>query len=404
MRGCRAARVGAVSFRRCERLDVSRIMVTTTNLSALPEPFQAGGKVRRRLEPVLDQPRLRRRWTPNSPPFRFSGRECTAGERDRCDSYLFREVAAGYPLKHTETMLPVTPSRSTRRSRRQRSHRSWCRSGVRTRTWGVRPPGTRSALGEGISRDPIGERGGKSLYAFVLNVPTSNVDPDGLDTMLLIVGEEYRENSDVFQRGAQYYADGYKRSKGYSAKCDAVVIVDLTGTGGNAATVLQAAFKKVKAIRYAGYMGHSSDRFLFLTEASEPGANIGILDVPIQERIPDDPDRKYFATSISHIDTGNLTEHASLFFASCNVGQCLAPALAEATQKPVLATRAKVNFDSYGSAFVRFWRVGLTQGFKWHGGSPESKTNTGRDQVWGEDNAAEVQRELDALIESLRQK
>ena len=38
-----------------------------------------------------------------------------------------------------------------------------------------------SALGEGISRDPSGERGGINLYGYVANEPIGEIDPFGLE-------------------------------------------------------------------------------------------------------------------------------------------------------------------------------------------------------------------------------
>jgi hypothetical protein len=163
-------------------------MTTATNLSGtFPVPFQSGGKVSSRFDPVVDQSSYRWAKPLNGPPFHLSGRESMASERDSCDSYLYREIAVENPIYHTETMLPVTPIRSTRRTRSRHLHRSCCRSGVRTRIWGVRPLGTIRALGDGISRDPIGERGGKNLYGFVRNSPISlrdtlgkSVDPNAI--------------------------------------------------------------------------------------------------------------------------------------------------------------------------------------------------------------------------------
>ena len=73
-------------------------------------------------------------------------------------------------------MIPATHLRATRRSRRRQVHRSRCRSRVRTRTWGVRPLGTIRALGDGISRDPIGESESPSLSDFLGNSPLDYID------------------------------------------------------------------------------------------------------------------------------------------------------------------------------------------------------------------------------------
>jgi hypothetical protein len=56
-------------------------------------------------------------------------------------------------------MLPPTHARTTRRFRRRPSTRSWGCLGAKTCTRGNGPLGTIRALGDGISRDPLGEAG-----------------------------------------------------------------------------------------------------------------------------------------------------------------------------------------------------------------------------------------------------
>ena len=77
-------------------------------------------------------------------------------------------------------MLPVTPARTTRQSRPRQLHCSWCCASARRRINGRRPLCTIGALGEGISRDPIGERASLSLYGFVGNDPLIHYDRLGL--------------------------------------------------------------------------------------------------------------------------------------------------------------------------------------------------------------------------------
>ena len=82
-------------------------------------------------------------------------------------------------MKHTETMLPVTPARTTRQSRPRQLHCSWCCASARRRINGRRPLCTIGALGEGISRDPIGEMGGRNLHHFNYNDAVGHIDSDG---------------------------------------------------------------------------------------------------------------------------------------------------------------------------------------------------------------------------------
>jgi len=105
-------------------------------------------------------------------------------------------------------MHPVTPARSTRRSRLH-ARSSLLAAPSRPPSSVVCPPVRRSsarrrarrnltsgyncALGEGISRDPIDEQGGMNLYGFLQNAGLNRVDIDGeigLDTALdlLVLG------------------------------------------------------------------------------------------------------------------------------------------------------------------------------------------------------------------------
>ncbi|MEI7731116.1 MAG: hypothetical protein WCO56_16180 [Verrucomicrobiota bacterium] len=270
--------------------------------------------------------------------------------------------------------------------------------------------------GRWLSRDPITEnagfvardaqvtmnfiqRNGPSLYAFTRNNPVMMIDPLGLDTLLLIIGEEFNNQSDVFRRSAAYYISTYKNAN-FDSKCDAVVTVDLTGTGENAVRIVQTAFSKVKSIRIIGYLGHSGKRNLFLTEQPSKGANLGLIDVD-ENRSLDDPDRTYYATSISHLDFGNLTKNASVYLLSCQAGAILAPEMAKRIDKPVLATPSYVNFDSRGRAFIRLHRSLFTGGWKWNNGSPKKGL---RDEVWSQESADKIQQELNQLINSLKAK
>ena len=65
------------------------------------------------------------------------------------------------------------------RSRRRQVHRSRRCGSIRRRTRQNTTCGYDCALGEGISRDPIGEVGGLNLYGFVGNEALQHVDRDG---------------------------------------------------------------------------------------------------------------------------------------------------------------------------------------------------------------------------------
>jgi len=246
-----------------------------------------------------------------------------------------------------------------------------------------------------LSRDPIEEKGGINLNAFDQNNTVNKVDFCGLDTMLIIQGEEWKDHSDVFSRAAMFTAALYAGGKHFNPCVDAVVIVNLTGTKDNAAHIVEAAFQKVKAIRYVVYVGHSGENFLFLDGDQGSGSNLGILDV---EHTDDSNPYKYFlSTSISHLDKGNLTPHAFAILEGCRTGHGIAPALAVTFGKPVLATPAYVNFQSNGGPFVRWWRRLFVGGWKWYGGEPLKRSETGRDAEWSQAEANQVSQELNSM-------
>ena len=79
----------------------------------------------------------------------------------------------------------MTTTKGMMRTRRRRAHRSHCCASARRRTQRHPTCGYNCALGEGISRDPIAERGGENLYAFAQNRPTLGIDRLGLSFKLV---------------------------------------------------------------------------------------------------------------------------------------------------------------------------------------------------------------------------
>ena len=85
-----------------------------------------------------------------------------------------------YEIHHIADMNQAKPTPLPKGCAHRRTHRSRRCTSARMRIKGVRPLCTMSALGEGISRDPIAEKGGLNLYAFVRNDSPNAVDPAGL--------------------------------------------------------------------------------------------------------------------------------------------------------------------------------------------------------------------------------
>ena len=95
-------------------------------------------------------------------------------------------------------MFSVTPTRAGRRTRRQRADRSRCCASSRRRTRRHSTSGYDWTLGEGISRDPIGDEGGANLYGFVSNDPIQSMDGLGLATLTINQNATYGESNDPY--------------------------------------------------------------------------------------------------------------------------------------------------------------------------------------------------------------
>ena len=91
-------------------------------------------------------------------------------------------VAVGILVWQTLTMFGKSIRQVCRSRRRQLRQEQQCRS-AQTRAERFRPLTTTRPLGDEISRDPIGKKGGLNLYEFVKNSPVVHVDPDGRQVM-----------------------------------------------------------------------------------------------------------------------------------------------------------------------------------------------------------------------------
>jgi RHS repeat-associated protein len=224
-------------------------------------------------------------------------------------------------------------------------------------------------------------------YQYTLNNPLTFVDPFGLDTMLIIIGDEF-EGSSMFQSAAAMAAKKYKESQYYNEGCDAVVTVNLTGAKDNAAMQVQQALNKVKGIRFFLYYGHSSSKYIYLTNTSGYGANISANGS--SKQFGD----KYNSIAVTSLSTINITKHAVGGFYSCQAGGEIAGAFANHFGIPFEASPEYVNYSDDGQPFIKiwgksdFWRL-RTGGWKWYGGSPagRSRADYPRDFSWGEDAA-----------------
>jgi RHS repeat-associated protein len=121
--------------------------------------------------------------------------------------------------------------------------------------------------GRWLNRDPLGERGGVNLYGFVKNSPTNAVDRLGLDTFLLIVGED--------SSGVPLQAAAFTRKREIKARsdfqpyCDNVAIVNAKNFD-----QFQDALKTHKDIIEIHIFAHGNPGILFLGEGTEAGSNL----------------------------------------------------------------------------------------------------------------------------------
>ncbi|TVM02151.1 MAG: hypothetical protein CV087_09925, partial [Candidatus Brocadia sp. WS118] len=252
--------------------------------------------------------------------------------------------------------------------------------------------------GRWINRDPLSEFGSlnlrneelkvpedlKLLYAFNMNNAINSIDPNGLDTLLILVGEEFSKSSSIFKVSAETAAKAYRESAHYSADCDAVVTIDLTGTKDSAYKKVQKAFSEVEQIRFIIYVGHGDSEHLFLTRTRGAGANISANGNDIKKN-----GGQYNSLPVTGLSTANVTEHASASLFSCNARSGIATAFSEHFGIPVESAAAAVNFNEDGSPFIRRPRLPSVFGFCYTGGTPSDREEVPRDGSWSEKAARE---------------
>jgi len=120
-----------------------------------------------------------------------------------------------------------------------------------------------ASTGRWLGRDPSEENGGLNLYAFLRNAPLFAIDALGLDTFLVLYGED---SSTDFQNAAKTRADQLNAmiKARQREKCDKVVLLK-TVTFED----LQNALTKNLAIRSVSIFTHGAPQFICL------GHNIG---------------------------------------------------------------------------------------------------------------------------------
>jgi len=234
---------------------------------------------------------------------------------------------------------------------------------------------------EGVTPSGRPELPGNRLYVFLNNNPLSAIDPKGTDTLLIIIGEEYFGSppSQIFQNAANVAEAKYTSSEHFDSCCDAVVKVDLTGTGNNAYSIVQEAFNSTKCIRFIAFFGHGSQKILYLTGQSGAGSNIsqtgGVVD-------------GFNTSSLGGISKANVLggECASAGIFSCyaNAGTVnIAGAVSSYFGIPVEAAAGGVSYTSYSGPVIPWYEL-IFEGasFEYVGGTPVTRDDVERCCCW----------------------
>lgn len=126
-------------------------------------------------------------------------------------------------------MLLAAPSRTESRVTRARARCRARRACGANRIRGRATLAYNRALGEGISRDPLGEEGGANVYSFVANAPVQFVDPFGLKVyFVMYYDRKETDPSKAFERAAKTWANDVKEKTGWNDECDVVITKKFT--------------------------------------------------------------------------------------------------------------------------------------------------------------------------------
>lgn len=186
-----------------------------------------------------------------------------------------------------------------------------------------------------LNQDPLGESGGINLYGFAGNDPVNGVDPFGLKTFLLLVGED---KSDLFKRVAPKWAKVLERSADFNVVEDRVVVSEAYDVRS-----VRRALITNKDIGYIGYLGHGGPGVLYLGVPSGEMFNLSFFGGSVGEASE--------STAISFLPKWNLRKDAVIDLFSCNStvsdtgGTSIAQAFADYFGVPVQGAGAGVSFN-----------------------------------------------------------
>ena len=235
-----------------------------------------------------------------------------------------------------------------------------------------------SRIGRWISNDPLQRSELTQIhgYAYVGNNPIIFVDPFGLDSAVIIYGNEYKEDRkdpDAYKRKAEARADELQREDNMREKMgmelkysDGIITVD-----GSDPENWKEALSEIEDIALIVYYGHASSSWGLLLDKSPDNASENVtlaLSVVALSEYSDGSSDMY----ITDLPTQNIKSDAQIYLLGCNTAtggnKSIANTFAQHFRAATLGIRGYTNFKGH-HAYVD--RLGFNSniwskiGFEW---------------------------------------